>query len=44
MSTIESTTYAAPGEPGSPVELQERYDNFIGGEWVPRRPASTART
>ena len=34
MSTIESTTYAAPGEAGSPVELQERYDNFIGGEWV----------
>ena len=34
MSTIESTTFAAPGEPGSPVELQERYDNFIGGEWI----------
>jgi aldehyde dehydrogenase len=34
MSTIESTTYAAPGEAGSPVELQERYDNFIGGDWV----------
>ena len=31
---IESTTYAAPGQPGSPVELKERYDNFIGGEWV----------
>ena len=34
MSTIESTTFAAPGEAGSPVELKERYDNFIGGEWV----------
>ena len=34
MATIESTTYAAPGEAGSPVELRERYDNFIGGEWV----------
>jgi len=34
MSTIESTTFAAPGEPGSPVELKERYDNFVGGEWV----------
>ena len=34
MSTIESTTYAAPGEAGSPVELQERYDNFVGGEWL----------
>ncbi|HTX09239.1 MAG TPA: aldehyde dehydrogenase family protein [Solirubrobacteraceae bacterium] len=34
MSTIESTTYAPPGEAGSPVELKERYDNFIGGDWV----------
>src|ERR1700757_2722050 len=34
MSTIESTTYAPPGEAGSPVELSERYENFIGGEWV----------
>jgi aldehyde dehydrogenase len=36
MATIErqEATYAAPGRPGSPVELKERYDNFIGGEWV----------
>jgi aldehyde dehydrogenase len=35
MATIErQTTYAAPGELGSPVELKERYDNFIGGHWV----------
>ena len=34
MSTIESTTYAPPGEAGSPVELDARYENFIGGEWV----------
>jgi aldehyde dehydrogenase len=35
MATIEKqATYAAPGEPGSPVELKERYDNFIGGHWV----------
>ena len=34
MSTIESTTFAAPGEAGSPVDLKERYENFIGGEWV----------
>jgi aldehyde dehydrogenase len=36
MATIEkqATTYAAPGHPGSPVELKERYENFIGGEWV----------
>ncbi len=34
-TTTPPTTFAAPGEPGSPVELKERYDNFIGGEWVP---------
>ncbi len=35
MSIIESTTYDAPGASGSPVVLRERYDNFIGGEWIP---------
>jgi aldehyde dehydrogenase len=34
MATVASTTYDAPGEAGSPVTLEERYDNFIGGEWV----------
>jgi aldehyde dehydrogenase len=35
MATIEApTTFAAPGETGSPVSLKERYNNFIGGEWV----------
>ncbi len=38
MATIEqttsSTTFEAPGNPGSPVQVNERYDNFIGGEWV----------
>ncbi|MGZ5290666.1 MAG: aldehyde dehydrogenase family protein [Actinomycetota bacterium] len=35
MATIEKpSTYAAPGEPGSPVELKEKYENFIGGGWV----------
>jgi len=34
MSVIASSTYAAPGEPGSPVDLKDRYENFIGGEWV----------
>jgi Aldehyde dehydrogenase family len=29
------TTFAAPGQPGSVVELKSRYDNFIGGEWIP---------
>jgi aldehyde dehydrogenase len=35
MSILESTAYAAPGEPGSLVELKERYENFIGGHWIP---------
>jgi aldehyde dehydrogenase len=35
MSTIESTTtYEAPGRSGSPVDLNERYENFIGGQWI----------
>jgi aldehyde dehydrogenase len=34
MSTVESTTYEVPGESGSPVELKERYENFIGGQWI----------
>ena len=34
MSIVESTTYEAPGRPGSPVELRKRYENFIGGEWI----------
>jgi aldehyde dehydrogenase len=29
-----STTYEAAGRPGSPVPLRDRYDNFIGGEWI----------
>ncbi len=36
MATIERmATYAAPGQHDSPVELKSRYDNFIGGHWVP---------
>jgi hypothetical protein len=27
-------TYAPPGTTGSPVPVKERYDNFIGGQWV----------
>ncbi|BCB90678.1 aldehyde dehydrogenase [Phytohabitans suffuscus] len=29
------TVYAAPGQPGSPVRYQDRYDHWIGGESVP---------
>jgi aldehyde dehydrogenase len=35
MSVIQSTAYDAPGASGSPVTLRERYDNFIGGQWIP---------
>jgi aldehyde dehydrogenase len=28
------TIYTAPGQAGSPVTVESRYDNFIGGEWV----------
>ncbi len=27
--------YAAPGQPGSKVQYKTRYDNYIGGRWVP---------
>ena len=29
------TVYAPPGQPGSPAKYASRYENFIGGEWVP---------
>jgi aldehyde dehydrogenase len=35
MATTAPSTYEAPGQSGSPVPLQDRYDNFIGGHWVP---------
>jgi aldehyde dehydrogenase len=36
MATVtETRAYAAPGQAGSPVALKPRYDNFIGGAWVP---------
>jgi aldehyde dehydrogenase len=35
MSIVESSVYPAPGRSGSPVELKDRYENFIGGEWLP---------
>ena len=34
MATVESTAFQAPGEPGSPVPLKDRYENFVGGEWA----------
>ena len=38
MAITESTAYEAPGQPGSPVQLQDRYENFIGGGWA--RPSA----
>jgi len=35
MATVASpTTYEAPGQAGSPVDLKDRYENFVGGEWI----------
>jgi aldehyde dehydrogenase len=35
MATLATPkTLTAPGQPGSQVELDERYENFIGGEWT----------
>ncbi len=34
-TTPASKVYTPPGEPGSVVHLKPRYDNFIGGRWVP---------
>ena len=34
MSILESTTFEAPGQPGSIVAVKDRYENFIGGDWV----------
>src|SRR5580693_5495825 len=31
----DMSQYAAPGQSGSPVTVQDRYGNFIGGEFVP---------
>jgi aldehyde dehydrogenase len=28
------TIYSPPGQSGSPVTVESRYDNFIGGDWV----------
>ena len=35
MATVQSDAYAAPGTTGSPVQVKERYENFIGGHWIP---------
>ncbi len=35
MTQQVSASYPAPNTPESPVQYKEKYDNFIGGEWVP---------
>jgi aldehyde dehydrogenase len=36
MATVEqNATIPAPGHVDSPVELESRYENFIGGHWAP---------
>ena len=44
MAVVEEVTetgmtpegvFIAPGQAGSLVEVKQRYDNFIGGRWVP---------
>ena len=44
MAVVEEVTtdgmtsegaFVAPGQPGSLVDVKPRYDNFIGGRWVP---------
>ena len=34
-STPSSSAYAAPGTAGALMSYEKRYDNFIGGRWVP---------
>lgn len=30
-------SYVPPGKPGSIVDVADRYENFIGGKWLPPR-------
>ena len=34
-SDVSSKVYEAPGQPGSVVSVKARYENFIGGHWIP---------
>ena len=35
VTTSTSKAYPEPGHAGSPVEVKARYENFVGGHWVP---------
>ncbi len=42
MSTVSKPrSYIKPGSPDSVVTVKPRYENFIGGRWVP--PVNGAR-
>jgi len=34
-TAARAKVYLAPGQEGSPVQVRSRYENFIGGHWVP---------
>ena len=38
VTTTTSKVYQAPGHADSPVEVKPRYENFIGGKWLPPAP------
>jgi hypothetical protein len=38
MALTDATTFEAPGEPGSPVELKDRYENFTLAGGASRDP------
>ena len=38
------TVYARPGTEGSLMSFASRYDNYIGGEWVPPMKGDASRT
>jgi aldehyde dehydrogenase len=35
MQEDRDMQYSAPGQPGCKVEYRKRYENYIGGQWVP---------
>ncbi|MGM9920262.1 MAG: aldehyde dehydrogenase family protein, partial [Bhargavaea sp.] len=35
VEVIKSRVYAKPNTEGAKVNFREKYDNYIGGQWVP---------
>lgn len=44
MTNNPPSAQIKPGEYGFPLKLKNRYDNFIGGEWVALPMVSITRT